>query len=128
MANATTLAASPTKLRSGSWGARVNGPAAVGDIVTITTRGGKTWDAEVTKVVWTGEGVSVCATAATAPVAVASSARITVEEMQRIAPARRSGPPPCDSCDAPRAHRATDMSGLSGYACYRCDDGFLSFG
>lgn len=64
MTNATaTRTASPTKLRSGEWGARVNGTVREGDIVTITTRAGKTWDAEVVKVVWSGDGVAICATA-----------------------------------------------------------------
>lgn len=58
----TRATAAPTKLRSGAWGARVTGTVAVGDVVTITTRAGKSWQARVTQVVWTGSGVSVCAT------------------------------------------------------------------
>ncbi len=58
-----TLAASPAKLRNGSWGARVkSATVAVGDTVTITTRSGKSWDATVEHVVWSGDGVSICAT------------------------------------------------------------------
>lgn len=45
-----TLPATPTKLRSGAWGARVSGDASVGDIVEITTRAGKRWTATVTAV------------------------------------------------------------------------------
>ena len=60
MTNSTT--ASPAKLKNGSWGARVQGSVSVGDTITITTRAGKSWDARVTKVVWSGEGVAVCAT------------------------------------------------------------------
>ena len=54
--------ATPAKLRDGSWGARVTGAVAPGDVVTITTRAGKTWQARIMRVVWTGEGVTLCAT------------------------------------------------------------------
>src|SRR5690606_27312903 len=58
-----TATATPTKLKNGSWGARVASTyVRAGDIVRITTRGGKSWDAEITKVVWSGNGVSICAT------------------------------------------------------------------
>jgi hypothetical protein len=57
-----TKTAAPAKLRDGSWGARVQGDAAVGDVVTITTRAGKTWDARVKKVLWSGDGIALCAT------------------------------------------------------------------
>jgi hypothetical protein len=58
-----TLTASPTRLRDGTWGARVTGPAAEGDEITITARSGKTWQAEVVRVLWTGDGVAICSTA-----------------------------------------------------------------
>ncbi len=54
--------ASPTKLRTGSWGATVEGSVSVGDVVTITTRAGKSWDARVSHIVWTGDGKSIVAT------------------------------------------------------------------
>jgi len=56
------IAATPAKLKSGEWGARVTSPVSVGDTVTITTKSGKSWDATVTRVVWKGDGVSLCAT------------------------------------------------------------------
>lgn len=57
-------AASPKKLRNGSWGALVEDTRVkIGDTVTITTRGGKSWDARVERVIWTGSGVAICATA-----------------------------------------------------------------
>jgi len=59
----TTTIATPQKLRSGEWGARVQGEVSEGDTVTIRTRSGKEWQARVTRVVWSGEGVSICATA-----------------------------------------------------------------
>lgn len=54
--------ASPAKLRNGSWGARVEGIAVVGDTLTITTKGGKTWNAVVARIVWQGNGVTLCTT------------------------------------------------------------------
>jgi hypothetical protein len=57
-----TYTATPTKLRNGSWGARVGANVQPGDIVRITTKAGKSWDATVAKVIWTGDGVSICAT------------------------------------------------------------------
>ena len=54
--------ATPTKLRSGDWGCRVNGDAREGQIVTIRTSKGKTWAAKIAKVIWSGNGVSICAT------------------------------------------------------------------
>lgn len=52
----------PTRLHSGEWGAKVHGSVNKGDRVTITTRAGKSWDTTVRKVVWSGDGVSICAT------------------------------------------------------------------
>lgn len=49
------MTARPTKLRDGSWGARVPGKPDAGDIVTISTRSGKKWDAEIDSVLWTGK-------------------------------------------------------------------------
>lgn len=63
MTNATIKAASPAKLRDGSWGAKVQGSVSVGDTINITTKAGKSWTATVQKVVWTGDGVSLVATA-----------------------------------------------------------------
>ena len=58
-----TITASPTKLQSGAWGAKVQSETVqAGDTVTITTRAGKSWDATISKVLWTGDGVSICAT------------------------------------------------------------------
>jgi len=77
-----TATATPTKLKSGAWGARVQGTVKVGDTVTITTRAGKSWDARVTQVIWTGDGVSIAATEsldpkprAAAPVSAVASIR-----------------------------------------------------
>lgn len=56
------ITATPTKLRSGEWGAKTNDAVAVGDEVEIRTKAGKTWTARVSKVIWTGNGVSIVAT------------------------------------------------------------------
>ena len=63
MNNNNTTAASPCKLRNGSWGAKTQTASVqLGDIVTITTRAGKSWDARVTRVVWTGDSAAIVAT------------------------------------------------------------------
>lgn len=61
----TTTTATPTKLRNGNWGARVRGKVREGDTVTITTKSGKSWEARVSKVVWTDGSVAICATEST---------------------------------------------------------------
>lgn len=55
--------ATPTKIRKyDMWGARIEGTAIVGDVIRIKTRAGKEWDAEVTEVVWTGNGTTIVCT------------------------------------------------------------------
>lgn len=54
--------ASPIKLRNGNWGAKARGAVREGDEIRITTKAGKTWTAIVAKVVWSGNGVAICAT------------------------------------------------------------------
>lgn len=56
-------AATPAKLRDGSWGARVKGDAKKGDEIQITTQGGKSWTAVVETVVWSGDGITLVKTA-----------------------------------------------------------------
>lgn len=59
----TITTATPTKLRNGDWGARVNSDQIrEGDTVEITTRAGKTWTAAIVKVLWSGDGKAICAT------------------------------------------------------------------
>lgn len=56
--------ATPAKLRSGAWGARVPSTSVrSGDQVQITSKAGKSWPAKVVRVVWSGDGVSLCETA-----------------------------------------------------------------
>lgn len=54
--------ATPAKLQSGAWGARVTGNANPGDVLTIIAASGKSWEAVVERVVWTNGEVSLCAT------------------------------------------------------------------
>lgn len=50
-----TKLARPTKLRDGSWGARVPGEVSPGQRITIESKGGKRWTAIVNRVVWCGD-------------------------------------------------------------------------
>lgn len=50
-----------TKLQSGDWGITVNGKAAVGQTVTVQKKSGETKTVTVSKVVWSGNGKSICA-------------------------------------------------------------------
>lgn len=57
----TTTINTYTKLRSGEWGVRVTtGPVAQGDQVTVSKKDGSTARETIARVVWTGEGVSLC--------------------------------------------------------------------
>ena len=56
------MTATPAKLKDGSWGARVVGAPNPGDVVVVTTKAGKTWQARVERVVWQGDGVALCVT------------------------------------------------------------------
>lgn len=56
-----------TKLRNGSWGVRVEGPAKAGDTVTVTKKSGETATEKISKVVWTGKGISLCSIEARTP-------------------------------------------------------------
>lgn len=58
-----SISATPAKLKTGDWGARVIGTAKPGDVLTITSAGGKSWIASVERVVWTNGEVTLCATA-----------------------------------------------------------------
>lgn len=50
------LTGHPAKLKSGEWGAHIDGhDAKHGDIVRIRSKSGKVWESVVDRVVWTGE-------------------------------------------------------------------------
>jgi len=54
--------ATPAKLRSGAWGARVTDTVERGEPIQIVTRSGKTWTTTVQAVIWEGAGVTLVAT------------------------------------------------------------------
>ena len=55
------MAATYTKLRDGSWGVRVTGAAVkAGDRVTVTKKSGESKVEVIDRVLWTGNGVSLC--------------------------------------------------------------------
>ena len=62
-----TDTATPRKLTDGSWGVRVTTPVTAGQPVTVKARSGKTWTATIDRVIWTGNGISLCTTRQTAP-------------------------------------------------------------
>lgn len=56
-----------TKLKSGAWGVRVNGSVTAGTTVTVTKKDGSTKVETVAKVIFSGDGVSLCAISDGAP-------------------------------------------------------------
>lgn len=50
-----------TKLRDGSWGLRVDGPVVAGQPVTARKKSGAITIETVARVLWAGNGVSLCA-------------------------------------------------------------------
>ena len=58
-----TIEASPKKLRSGEWGALVQSDQVRrGDSICITSKSGKSWQATVAKIIWSGQGKAIVAT------------------------------------------------------------------
>jgi hypothetical protein len=56
---------SPKKLRDGSWGVMINAKGRkvrVNNYVNVCTRSGKQWLAQITDVVWSGDGLVLCRT------------------------------------------------------------------
>lgn len=99
---ATLTAATPTKLRSGAWGAKVTGTVTAGDTIRVTTRSGKSWDAVVAKVVWTNGEVAIVAT----------------ESIDRPAP--RPAASRCSSCRCHRERNAGHPGSILYDGCDRC--------
>lgn len=61
------MIASPCKLKSGAWGARVPSTTVrSGDRITIRAASGKTWDATVAAIVWRGSDVTIVSTSTSA--------------------------------------------------------------
>lgn len=53
--------ATPIKLKTGDWGAKTKAPVLPGDTLRIEAKNGKSWESRVSRVVWSGEGVSIVA-------------------------------------------------------------------
>ena len=128
-----TINATPAKLRSGEWGARVQSDTvSIGDTIQITTRAGKSWPATVSQVIWRGKGITLVATGKAARKPAASrpmtakqqrqaATRAHNEEVrkQREAAKRAASAPAksryftCESCgdNYPIAHRVKDCFG-----------------
>lgn len=57
------MRASPAKLKSGEWGARVySADVSKGAQITVTAKSGKSWSATVAAVLWQGADVALVAT------------------------------------------------------------------
>ena len=54
------------KLKNGDWGVRVQGVTTVGATVQVTKRDGSSKTETIAKVLWSGEGISLCAIRPTA--------------------------------------------------------------
>lgn len=111
------ITASPAKLRDGSWGARVpNQTPTVGAVITIRTAGGKTWDAEVAKVIWSGADASIVATrpASARPAATRHSDPVA---RQAASATRRAGGRACRECGG---HVQSFSDGRSAGLCHDC--------
>lgn len=50
-----------SKLRSGEWGIRVQGPARKGQSLTVAKKSGETKTETVRNVMWSGNGITLCA-------------------------------------------------------------------
>jgi hypothetical protein len=112
----TTLTpATPAKLRSGEWGARVHGPAKPGDEIEVRTKSGKSWTAVVDRVVWTDGQVSLCATMSLARYLYGPSGRPSDGRSNSRASTM------CAECGERRGViECQDSSGLVGLCCRRC--------
>ena len=49
------------KLSNGDWGVRAEGVVKAGEFVTVTKKSGSTKQEKIQHVLWTGNGVSICA-------------------------------------------------------------------
>lgn len=92
--------ATPAKLKNGQWGAKAQGRIQAGDTITITTRGGKSWDAKVSRVLWSDGKITLCSTSKTSGRSSRRSSR------------RSSGTCSVSGCQSPAT---------VGGMCKRCD-------
>lgn len=108
-----TAGATYTKLKSGDWGLRVEGRASPGDRVEVRKKDGTRKYEVVDKVIWTGNGISLCTIEGqrSSPAHTSPSSHGGVGE--------RGGR--CAECQGPGASvLAPDSSGIQAYICRRC--------
>lgn len=141
MTKQATIIATPAKLKTGAWGARLASDKSADDLtgatITIRTRAGKTWQAQVERVIWTGsdkrtgEQVHLLATRSlgtardrkpvqsaptmTGEEASAAAARLNAELAARK-PSRRNEPAICRDCG--------DTHDIRGGRCADCRGGW----
>lgn len=111
MAERAPMAARPVKLRSGAWGARVEGDGCMpGDHIIITARNGNAWPATVRRVYWQGDGLAIVSADGEEPEQGPGEPR----------PAFRRPSRTCPTCKTPNALSAAEAA--KGYQCSRCAD------
>lgn len=77
------MSATYTKLRSGEWGIRISGTAKKGDRVTVTKKSGESKIETVRNVVWSGNGITLCAVERQEPSYDRGSSQRSVERLYR---------------------------------------------
>lgn len=84
-----TTTATYTKLRDGSWGIRAPFPVTAGQAITVTKKSGESKTEKISRVLWSGDGITFCAI-----VKLTSGAAGTY----RRSSGRRSGRYECEEC------------------------------
>lgn len=102
------MTATYTKLKDGTWGVRVafsgKGSITAGDTVEVKKKSGEKKTETITKVLWSGNGVYLCAIKTS--IAVAGSGKT------------------CAECGGPGGTiPCRDSSGISGMCCRSCANG-----
>ena len=93
-----------TKLKSGAWGIRVEGTVRDGAVVPVRKKSGEVKNETVVKVLWTGNGISLCAISQM--IAAASSSRSSRKYGGNVcAECGRGGPLVSDLEDGLMKHR-----------------------
>ena len=63
----SSITATYKQLKNGAWGIRVGGIVLAGETITVTKRDGSSKVETVGRVLWTGEGISICTIQRSAP-------------------------------------------------------------
>lgn len=98
------MPASFAKLRDGSWGLRIAGPAIEGSAVAVTKRDGTVSMETVGRVLWSGQGVTLATVAATGK---RSRPGFRADNGAKAPGGRRC--PYCGARDCPRAWNPRDL-------------------